>query len=188
MLAPDGVPEAKGAMDAVLGGCTDDTLLAVAVALPSLTDLLRFVRTSRASAQRLYFTATSYGSSSSAVPVPSGGASAPAAAAAAQAPDTWSIAEEVARRWIASGTDQERGWVPRRGRESWLGLMWEVQSLRRAAVFGRSHESITLSEGGSRARVRQVGNCMMFHRIACSCKQSSDACRSSLCAVHGRIW
>jgi hypothetical protein len=41
--------------------------------------------------------------------------------------------------------------VPRRGRESWLGLMWEVVVLRRrGAVFGRSHESlITLSEGES---------------------------------------
>jgi hypothetical protein len=64
----------------------------------------------------------------------------------------WSIAEEVARRWIAACTDQERGWVPRRGRESWLGLMWEVQSLRRgAAVFGRSHGSMTVSEGGALA-------------------------------------
>jgi hypothetical protein len=62
----------------------------------------------------------------------------------------WSIAEEMARRWIASCTDQERGWVPRRGRESWLGLMWEVESLRRrGVVFGRSHGSITLSEGGA---------------------------------------
>jgi hypothetical protein len=79
-----------------------------------------------------------------------------AAAATAGAPDLWSIGEEAARRWIAGCTDQERGWVPRRGRESWLGLMWEVQSLRRGAVFGRSHESITLSEGGSRATVRAV--------------------------------
>jgi hypothetical protein len=29
--------------------------------------------------------------------------------------------------------------------------MWEVQVLRRGAVFGRSHESITLSEGGALA-------------------------------------
>ena len=44
--------------------------------------------------------------------------------------------------------------MPRRGRESWLGLMWEVQSLRRGAVvFGRSHERITLSEGGSQATI-----------------------------------
>jgi hypothetical protein len=71
--------------------------------------------------------------------------------------ETWSIAEEVARRWIiATCTEQERGWVPRRGRESWLGLMWEVETLcRGAAVFGRSHQSedITLSEGGAQATV-----------------------------------
>jgi hypothetical protein len=64
----------------------------------------------------------------------------------------WSIAEEVARRWIASCTDQERGWVPRRGRESWLGLMWEVEVLRRGVVFGRSHVEIALSEGGAVAK------------------------------------
>jgi hypothetical protein len=73
-------------------------------------------------------------------------------AAAAQQAEMWSIAEEAGRRWVLSCTDQERGWVPRCGRESWLGLMWEVESLRRgAAVFGRSPEDITLSEGGSRA-------------------------------------
>ena len=33
-----------------------------------------------------------------------------------------------------AATDQERGWVPRRGRESWLGLMWEVEVLRRGAL------------------------------------------------------
>ena len=60
-------------------------------------------------------------------------------AAAAEATEMWSIIEEAARRWIANCTDQERGWVPRRGRESWLGLMWEVEVLRRrGAVFGRS--------------------------------------------------
>ena len=69
--------------------------------------------------------------------------------AAAEATETWSIIEEAARQWIATCTDQEQGWVPRRGRESWLGLMWEVESLRRAVVFGRSHESITLSAGGA---------------------------------------
>eukprot|EP01046_Picozoa_sp_COSAG06_P023010 COSAG06_NODE_1811_length_8317_cov_7.969944_9_plen_181_part_01 len=63
----------------------------------------------------------------------------------------WSIAEEVARRCIGTCTDQEQGWVPRRGRESWLGLMWEVESLRRGAVLGRSYGLITVSEGGSMA-------------------------------------
>ena len=41
--------------------------------------------------------------------------------------------------------------MPRRGRESWLCLMWEVEVLRRGAAFSRSHASITLSEGGSLA-------------------------------------
>jgi hypothetical protein len=62
-----------------------------------------------------------------------------AASAAEQQAETWSILEEAARQWIAGCTDQEQGWVPRRGRESWLGLMWEVEVLRRrGAVFGRS--------------------------------------------------
>jgi hypothetical protein len=123
---------------AVLDAATDDTLLAIAIALPTPADLLRLVLTCRAAAQRFYFTATSY---SSARAVPSGGASGGTAAAAAQQQQagTWSIIEEAARQWIAACTDQERGWVPRRGRESWLGLLWEVEVLRRrSAVFGRA--------------------------------------------------
>eukprot|EP01046_Picozoa_sp_COSAG06_P023008 COSAG06_NODE_1811_length_8317_cov_7.969944_7_plen_317_part_00 len=72
-------------------------------------------------------------------------------AAAAEATEMWSIIQEAARRCIGTCTDQEQGWVPRRGRESWLGLMWEVESLRRSAVFGRLHSMITLSAGGSLA-------------------------------------
>eukprot|EP01046_Picozoa_sp_COSAG06_P012758 COSAG06_NODE_759_length_12508_cov_9.809171_3_plen_332_part_00 len=72
--------------------------------------------------------------------------------------ERWSIVQEAARRWLMQCTDQERGWVPRRGRESWLGLMWEVEVLRRSAVFGRSHELITLSEGGSVATKGEVGD------------------------------
>jgi hypothetical protein len=89
-----------------------------------------------AAAQRFYFTATCYSSSA----VPSGGT---AAAAAVRQAETWSIIQEAARQWIAGCTDQEQGWVPRRGRESWLGLVWEVEVLRRGAVFDRSHESIS---------------------------------------------
>jgi hypothetical protein len=137
-------------LGAVLDAGTDDTLLAIAIALPTPADLLRLALTCRAAAQRFYFTATSCSSGGIAVPsgVASGGT---AATAAQQQAETWSIIQEAARQWIANCTDQEQGWVPRRGRESWLGLMWEVESLRRGAVFGRSHASITLSEGGSRA-------------------------------------
>ena len=70
----------------------------------------------------------------------------------------WSIAEEAARRWIADCNEQERSWVPRRGRESWLGLMWEVEVLRKDLVFGRSHERITLSEDGALATVDVSGS------------------------------
>eukprot|EP01046_Picozoa_sp_COSAG06_P054086 COSAG06_NODE_9529_length_1878_cov_5.018550_2_plen_172_part_00 len=112
---------------AVLDAATDDTLLAIALALPTPADLLRLALTCRAAAQRFYFTATSYSSGSA---VPSGAGTAAAAAATQQQAETWSIIEEAARQWIATCTDQERGWVPRRGRESWLGLMWEVESLR----------------------------------------------------------
>jgi hypothetical protein len=62
--------------------------------------------------------------------------------------DTWSIAEEVARRWLVKCNEQERGWVPRNDQESWLSLMREVELVRCAAVFDRSHAFITLAEGG----------------------------------------
>ena len=81
------------------------------------------------------------------------------AAAAIQEQEMWSIVDEAARLWIANCTEQERGWVPRCGRQSWLGLMWEVQALRRrGAVLSRSQQSITLSEGGSRATKEAVAN------------------------------
>jgi hypothetical protein len=127
---------------AVLDAATDDTLLAIAVALPTAADLLRLALTCRAAAQRFYFTATSYG----------GGGS---AAVAQQQAETWSIIEEAARQWIAACTDQERGWVPRRGRERWLGLIWEVESLRRGVVFGRWRRKASVITAPERRRARQ---------------------------------
>jgi hypothetical protein len=126
-------------------------------ALGSATDLLRLAAACRRFALKCI-----------AAPSPprAAAASSGAAAAAAQQAEMWSIAEEVARRSIVDCTDQERGWVPRRGRESWLGLRWEVESLRRGAVFGRSHAGITLSEGGALATKREVGN--HYYRTAVS--------------------
>ena len=60
-------------------------------------------------------------------------------------------AEETARRWVAGCSEQERGWAPRRGVESWLCLMHEVGALRLPLAFGRAHASITLSENGALA-------------------------------------
>jgi hypothetical protein len=48
------------------------------------------------------------------------------------------LAEEEARRWVAGCSEQERGWVPRRGLEGWLGLMHEVEVLRLPLAFGRA--------------------------------------------------
>eukprot|EP01046_Picozoa_sp_COSAG06_P003938 COSAG06_NODE_158_length_21760_cov_36.036979_6_plen_319_part_00 len=123
-----------------------EAALVIACALTDPRDLLAL-----ALACRRFFTR-----SIAAPPLPRSAAGAAAsggttAAAAQQQVEMWSIIQEAARQWIVRCTDQERGWVPRRGRESWLGLMREVESLRRGAVFGRSHAHITLSEGGSLA-------------------------------------
>ena len=126
----------------VLDAATDDTLLAIAVALPTPTDLLRLVLTCRAVAQRFYFTATSHGSAAA---VPSSGT---AAAVAQQQAETWSIIQEAARQWITTCTDQERGWVPRRGSESWLGLMWEVEVPAASWCVVRSVARVDHAVGG----------------------------------------
>ena len=69
---------------------------------------------------------------------------------AAAAPEVLSVVDEAGRRWVAACSEQERGWVPRRDRESWLGLMHEVERLRSLLAFGRAHvEFISLSEHGA---------------------------------------
>ena len=91
-----------------------------------------------------------------------------AAAASAAAPEMLSLAEEAARRWLAGCSEQERGWVPRRGLESWLGLMHEVGVLRLPLVFGRSAELVSLSEGGARATHMIVPGSAGYGRVAAS--------------------
>jgi hypothetical protein len=120
----------------------DEAAIIIACALTSAEDLLSLARACRRFAIKCIAAPAAHRNATS------GGGG---AAAAAQQAEMWCIAEEAARRWVLSCTDQERGWVPRRGRENWLGLMWEVESLRRGAVLGRSPEDITLSEGGTRA-------------------------------------
>jgi len=125
----------------LLTGTPVEAAIIIACALEGPRDLLCLARACRRFATKCIAAPAAHHTAAS------GGA-----AAAAQQAEMWSIAEEVARRWIASCTDQERGWVPRRGRESWLGLMWEVEVLRRGVVFGRSHVEIALSEGGAVAK------------------------------------
>ena len=127
----------------LLTATPDEAAIIIAAALGSAADLLHLAAACRRFALKCI----------AAPSPPRATASGSSAAAAAQQAEMWSIAEEVARRWIVDCTDQERGWVPRRGRESWLGLMWEVEVLRRGAVFGRSHAEMTLSEGGALATI-----------------------------------
>eukprot|EP01046_Picozoa_sp_COSAG06_P013940 COSAG06_NODE_852_length_11954_cov_6.453986_9_plen_212_part_01 len=136
---------ARGATN-LLTATPDEAALIIATALADPWDLLRLARACRRFAIKCIAAPAAHRNATS------GGGT----AAAAQQAEMWSISEEAARRWIINCTDQEQCWVPRRGRESWLGLMWEVESLRRgAAMFGRSHASITVSEGGSRATMEE---------------------------------
>jgi hypothetical protein len=61
---------------------------------------------------------------------------------AAAEPEMLCIVDEAARRWVAQHS--ERWVVSRRALESWLGLMHRGPPL----VFGRAHDTFTLSENG----------------------------------------
>eukprot|EP01046_Picozoa_sp_COSAG06_P017500 COSAG06_NODE_1191_length_10329_cov_229.517107_6_plen_136_part_00 len=77
-------------------------------------------------------------------------AAAAGAAAAAAAGGGWSVAEESARCWLVEEcTAQERGWAPREGGASWLGLMWRVERLRLPLAFTSSGADVALSEDGA---------------------------------------
>ena len=118
-------------------GVTDDTLLHIASFLANPRDLLRLQLTCPRFAAKVIAAPSVIGGG--------GGADGPAAA------EMLSIPEEAARRWVAGCSEQERGWVPRRELESWLGLMHEVEELRLPLAFGRSHATVTLSENGALA-------------------------------------
>ena len=114
-------------------GITDDTLIRIARFLRTTTDLLALGLTCPRFAAKIIAAAPTVG----------------AGRAAAPESPMLSIVEEAARCWVAGCSEQERGWVPRRDLESWLGLMHEVEALRLPLWFGRAHASVTLSEGGA---------------------------------------
>jgi hypothetical protein len=60
--------------------------------------------------------------------------------------------------------------------------MWEVESLRCAAVFGRSHEMITLSEGGALATKDVHGG---FHTAASRAVMRAGRHYAQFTAVRG---
>ena len=131
-------------------GITDDTLLHISRFLPTARDLLCLKLSNKRFTTKC-------------IPAPSGSAAAEGAAAAA--PEMLCIVEEAGRLWVAGCSEQERGWVSRGERVSWLGLMHEVGLLRVPLAFGRAHARVTQSEGRAVA-TRRVGICS--HRAAAS--------------------
>ena len=112
----------------LLTATPDEAALLVALALPTTLDRLRL-----ALVCRRY-----------------GGWRSVAAAVDAATADGWSVAEESARCWLRDECSaQERGWAPREGGASWLGLMWRVERLRRALVFTSTGGGVELSEEGA---------------------------------------
>ena len=125
----------------LLLGLTDDNLVAyIASFLPAAEDL-----------QRLGLTCKRFATKCIASSVPSAVAAAASTPVVAQQVELWSIVQEAARRWIVRCTEQESGWVPRRNSESWLGLVREVELLRRAARFDHMYttENGSLTTGHS---------------------------------------
>ena len=125
-------------------GITNDTLFHIAHFLPSARDLLC-----------LQLTCPRFAAKIIAAPRDE-------AARAAAAPEMLSIPEEAGRRRVAACGEQERGWVPRRELESWLGLMHELEVLRQPLTFDRAHAAVTLFENGAVAtRYVQDGSFQM---------------------------
>ena len=122
-------------------GITDDMLLHIASFLPIARDLVCLGLTNTRFAAKI-------------IAAPRVGQLEGGAAAA---PEMLSFVEEAARLWAAGCSEQERGWVPRRDVESWLGLMNEVGLLRVPLVFGRAHADFTLFENGVVATNSAVG-------------------------------
>ena len=112
----------------LLTATPDEAALLVALALPTALDKLHLALACRRYGWRIVA----------------------AAAGAAAGGGGWSVAEESGRRWLVDGcSDQERGWAPREGGASWLGVMWRVERLRRALVFTSTGGGVELSEGGA---------------------------------------
>lgn len=72
--------------------------------------------------------------------------------AGAWPPQTWSIVDECARRWLVARPLAQRSWLPRcweEGQESRLGLMHEVLRLLEPPRFAQAHPVLTICERGA---------------------------------------
>eukprot|EP01046_Picozoa_sp_COSAG06_P020023 COSAG06_NODE_1449_length_9437_cov_292.962305_6_plen_206_part_00 len=116
----------------LLTATPDEAALLVALAVPTALDKLHLALACRRYGWRIV------------------AAAAGAAAAGAAAADGWSVTEESARRWLVDECSaQERGWAPREGGASWLGLMWRVERLRRTLTFTSMGAGVELSAEGA---------------------------------------
>jgi hypothetical protein len=112
----------------LLTATPDEAALLVALALPTALDKLHLALACRRYGWRIVA----------------------AAAGAATGGGGWSVAEESGRRWLLDECSaQERGWAPREGGASWLGLMWWVERLRRPLTFTSIGAGVVLSVEGA---------------------------------------
>jgi hypothetical protein len=118
----------------LLTATPDEAALIIALALPTALDRLRLALVCRRYGWRIVATATA---------------------------DGWSVAEESARCWLRDECSaQERGWAPREGGASWLGLMWRVERLRHTLTFTSIGAGVVLSEEGA---------LLLAAYVACAC-------------------
>lgn len=113
-----------------LTGTPDEVAMCIACCLDSPVDLLRLGVACRQFRLKTVPSPPAH--------PPGSGVAGDGPAAGAAPPEMWSVASEVARRWIAARSAQHRGWVPRRPQDCWLGLMAELQRLLWSAVFVRA--------------------------------------------------
>lgn len=139
---------AWSANEKTLDACTDEVLLHIACFISDANALLCFALTcSRLGARTV----------SSAICASDPSDSRPCCSEQSVAMETWSLVDEAARRWLRGCSDEECGQTPRRGRDTWMSLMNEVQRLRSPSRFVRVHKSIRmkLEEGGHRITKKQ---------------------------------
>ena len=117
-----------------LTGTPDEVAMCIACCLDSPVDLLRLGVACRQFRLKTVPSPPAH--------PPGSGVAGDGPAAGAAPPEMWSVASEVARRWIAARSAQHRGWVPRRPQDCWLGLMAELQRLLWSAVFVRARHSL----------------------------------------------
>lgn len=133
----------------ILSRCSDETLLQIACSVSDAKSLLCFALAYSRVGTRAVSAAICASESS----VPFAHQQQPAAT------EMWSLADEAARQWLRGRSAIEHACTPRRGCESWMGLMHEVQRLRAPPSFGRVYKGIRVkAEDGGQVVVKKQTN------------------------------